>query len=552
MKMNNIKPNKQAKSLAWGIIALLFPFTSLFFVACSQDDGNYDYLPDEEVSQIKLTVDTTLTKNQYAIYNMTPGDIVEYHLKVEYAHPERLKYRWFVLKTYYNTYRAEQVGNAMVYPPADTICYEKDLKWECDLEPGTYFFICEAEDPEAGMKGFWQTSQYCTVASLGTQGGLYLLTERDGQTDIEIFTSDLMLIYGGLECFYNYYSSMTGHYLEGKPRFIKGTHSGKASKNSYLVATDKNLYRLSADGLMTINTWDEMFYNKPEVFNPQTSFFVNNCDFLINNGKMHVIYANQPNDLKFSEPVAGDYDAYPFLMRQTYTTWRPVENAISAWQVIYDQKNKRFRPYFSGATSMSQFKSTVSEAYVDANAVPGNVKAVFQAGGGHTCVITEIDGIWYLYRYCFYNVVDNGDLSAEGNRSIIDLSGCEDIQHAQRFCSNTSSTCFYYSTPKGIYSFSFSSGETTSHNIYTCETGEEITCIYTYGSAGGGWPTSDCIFWAGIWNEEAKEGKLFQAEMDVNYGTINSMWGPMFGAPDNPIITSGWGKIVDMTCLDAE
>ena len=67
MKMNNIKPNKQAKSLAWGIIALLFPLTSFLFVACSQDDGNYDYLPDEEVSQIKLVVDSTLTPNPYAL-----------------------------------------------------------------------------------------------------------------------------------------------------------------------------------------------------------------------------------------------------------------------------------------------------------------------------------------------------------------------------------------------------------------------------------------------------------------------------------------------------
>ena len=31
--------------------------------SCSQDDGNYEYLPDEEVSKIELEVDTTITKN---------------------------------------------------------------------------------------------------------------------------------------------------------------------------------------------------------------------------------------------------------------------------------------------------------------------------------------------------------------------------------------------------------------------------------------------------------------------------------------------------------
>ena len=46
--------------------------------------------------------------------------------------------------------------------------------------------------------------------------------------------------------------------------------------------------------------------------------------------------------------------------------------------------------------------------------------------------------------------------------------------------------------------------------------------------------------------------KLLQYEMDINYGTPTSMWGPMFGAEDNPTITTGWGRIVDMTNINAE
>ena len=539
----------QMGKLFFTICSLLFSMT---FASCSQDDGNYDYLSDEQVSKLTIEIDTTITKNPYVLSSLTPGDEYEVAMKVNYSNPERLRYRWFILKTYYNQYRAEQVGNAMVYPPADTIAYQKDLKWTCDLAAGTYMFYCMAEDTINGMKGYWSSGGYSTVASAGTKDGLYLLTERDGQTDIEVFTSDLMLIYGGLECTYKFYSTLNGSYLPGKPRFIKGTHTGKASKNGYLVCTDQNLYRLSAEGLVTMATWENMFYNQPETFNPQTSFYTNSCDFLINDGKLHVLYANKPNDLRFSEAIAGDYTAFPFLMRNTYTTWRPVEGAIDSWQVVYDEKNHRFRPYYSGGSSLSAFKSTVSEAVVDANAVPGDVKAVFQGGGNYTCVVTVVDGVPYLYRYCFYNVADNGDLSADGARSIIDLSGCEDILNAKRFCSNTSGFAFYYYTDKGVYSFSASSGETTSHTVYECEAGEQVTAIYAWGSAGGGWPTSDCCLWIGVWNEGAKDGKLVQFEMDVNYGIPTSMWGPMFGAPDNPVVTNGWGKIVDMTNIDAE
>lgn len=544
MKTRNIKSLLITGLVCYGI--------AVGFVSCAQDDGNYDYLPDSQVSKIELEVDEEKTPNIYAIHTMSPGDEIEYFLRVKYSNPENLKYRWFVLKSYYNSYRPEQVGNAMVYPPADTICYEKDLNWTCNLEPGTYLLYCKAEDPTNGLTGYYSLGSYLTVNSAGVKEGLYLLTEHDGQTDIEVFTSDLMLIYNGQETNYKYYSSATGHTLEGKPLFIKGTHTGKASKTGYLVATDKNLYRLSSDGLATINTWDDMFYATPATFNPQTSFFANNCECLINDGKMHVIYANQPNDMKFSEPIAGDYEAFPFLMRNTRTSWRPVAGAINACQVVYDQKNHSFRPYFTGATSLSAFKSTISDAYVDANSVPGNVKAVFQGGANYTCVITEIGGVYYLYRYCFYNVIDDGDLSADGERSIIDLSGCEDIANATKFATNTSGFAFYYATPKGVFSFTPSSGGTASSTVYTCEAGEEISSIYIWGSAGGGWPTSDCALFIGVWNEGQKDGKLVQYEMDIDNGISTSFWGPMFGAPDNPVITTGWGKIVDMTCIDAE
>ena len=536
-----------------GFLFLLLFVATLMASSCSQDDGNYDYLPDEEVSKIELDVDTTITKNPYALYTLNPGEDVDFHLKVKYAHPERLQYRWFVLKTYYNSYRQEQIGNSMMYPPADTIYTEKDLKWTCNLEPGTYLFYCKAEDPTNGIVGYWQTTSYSTVQQGGTQGGLYLLTERDGQTDIEVQTSSLMLIFGsGTKCFYNYYSSMNGHYLEGKPLFIKGTHTGNAAKNGYMVATDKNLYRLNQVGLTTMNTWDNLFYRTPAKFNPQTSFFTNNCDFLINDGKLYVTYANQTNDLKFSEPIAGDYEAYPFLMRTTYDSYSAVANSINAWQVIYDQKNHKFRPYYSKGVSVSNFKSTIADAVVDANSVPGDVKAVFQGGGNFNCVITVVNGKPYLYRYCFYNVPDNGDFSAQGDRSIIDLSGCEDIMNAKKFCSNTKGYAFYYYTDKGVYSFSASSGEASSHQVYACEDGEEVTAIYIWGSAGGGFPTSNCILWIGVWDKNKKSGKLVQYEMDVNYGIPTVMFGPNFGSNENPVITEGWGRIVDMTCISAE
>lgn len=97
-----------------------------------------------------------------------------------------------------------------------------------------------------------------------------------------------------------------------------------------------------------------------------------------------------------------------------------------------------------------------------------------------------------------------------------------------------------------------SSGDESSNTLYTCEPGETVTAVYSGGSVGGGWPTSSCILWIGVWNENTKDGKLIQYEIDNNYGVVQSFWGAMFGANENPVVTTGWGKIVSMSCIDAE
>ncbi len=536
------------------IMALLA--TVFCLSACYSDDGNYTYLSDEEAGEI--TFDTVGIANRLVLqYNMNPGDTIDFEPNVKYKYPERLRYRWFVLTLTEGRYQPVQNGNIMEYPPADTIAYTKHLHWVVDLAPGTYRFYLMAEDTITGMKGYYQAQEmYTSVNQSGKQSGLYLLTERDGNTDIEIFSSDLMLIYGsGTNCYQGYYHKLKGKYLEGKPRWIKGTHTGSKSKDGYLVATDKNLYRLNSVGLETMNDWSSMFYDTPDTFDPQCAWLNNslNCEFLINNGKLHVLYNGKSNDRKFSSAIAGDYEAYPYLMYTTTASWRPVTGAINAYNVIYDKKNHKFSPYYGSASSLSSFKRTSSDAYVDANAVPENVKAVFNGGGNSTCVVTEdAEGTTWIYRYLFYNRVDNGDLSASGERSKLDLSKCKDIKNAKLFTACTAGYAVYYATDNAVYGFSMSSGDESSNTLYTCEPGETVTAMYAPGSVGGGWPTSSCILLIGVWNENTKDGKLIQYEIDSNYGVAQSYWGPMFGANENPVVTTGWGKIVGMSCIDAE
>lgn len=487
------------------------------------------------------------------------GDTINFRTLVKYAYPENLKYTWMIVPYVNGHAQTHLVGNKEVYYTPDTIAHTKDLDYIVDLPANNYQIYLVAEDTISGLSAsmpFSKSYQGFSVAAEGIKSGLYLLTETaDGNTDIEVFTSELMLIYGGLTQSLKYYSTINLGPMSGKPRFIRAASEGKTSKNAFMVATDKNMYRLNNVGLVTMSEWNNMFYQTPATYNPQNFFFTNSCEFLINDGKLYTMYADKANSLKFSAEIGGDkndYVASPFLMFNTKTSWGAVDGAINADQVLYDKKNMRFIPYFSRKNTMSSFSSTSGTAYLDANKLPAQPQAILNGANNSTYCIVPMNGSTYLLRYNFYNRVDEGDLSQGGERSTMDIGFCTDIANAKYYASCTAGDAFYYSSGKNVYSFAPSSGKLKSETVYTCEAGEEVTCLFAWGSVGGGWPTSSVILWIATWNESTKTSKLIQYEVDHSIGLPNSMWGPMFGAPDNPVITTGWQKIVDMTCLDAQ
>lgn len=532
--------------------ALKYFFLSLLvfgFAACYEDEGNYTYLSDEEAGEI--VIDTIGVANINALSTLYPGDLIEMEPNVTYRYMENLRYRWLALPLTDYQYQPVQVGNSLQYPPADTISYEKRLHWTVDLEPGAYRFFYMAEDTVRGMKAYFQFGNYGTIYTEGTLNGLYMLSEYNGETDIDVYTSDLMLIFGGDSIIPRYYSQVTGQTIPGQPRFIRGSHTGGTERDGYLVATDQTMLRLNSVGLTTMDTWNDMFYTVPDVFNPQECYFMNNADFLINDGKLHVLYTDQTNDRKFSAAISGDYTAAPFLAHGTRTSWGAVSGAINADQIIYDLDSHSFRPYFSAGSSLSNFRSTSGDAWIDANNMPVDPIAIFNGYSERTYCITQEEGVYYLYRFNFYNRVDNGDLSADGARSKLDLSGCTGIAQAKLFAANDYGHAFYYGTDDAVYSFSPSSGGTTSNTLYECEPGETVTALYTWDSSG--FPTAGSILWIAVWNENEQDGKLIEYEIDPNAGTPRWDYGANM-APEhtNPYITTGWGKIMSITCASTE
>ncbi|MDR3245867.1 MAG: hypothetical protein LBT50_05480 [Prevotellaceae bacterium] len=511
------------------IYHILMIFVIFAWASCMEDDGNYDYIP---VAEIKI--DTTGMANRLEIYSLELGKTLSIEPNVTYDKSlDKLEYYWII---YPYSYQPVQQGNAMVYPQADTISRSHKLEWIVNVT-GLYYLQFVAIDPERKIRAFFSFAGV-RIPEKGVKSGLYILSEYDGATDIDLYGSARALIIGGDHFTPKYYSENNGgEKIPGKPLFIS------YGQNYYYAFTEQTGKRLNTNALMLMDNFDEMFYSTPS-YNPANLFYINNCEFLINDGRLHVLYTNKANDRKFSDPVAGNYEAGDFLAKMTKTSYAPVVDAIGSDQIIFDKIANGFKPYFPLTTSIGSFKETAADAYIDANSMKRNVVKSFEGNGGQIYNIMDIDGQAWLYIVNFYNVVDDGDLSI-GSNSRIDLSGCRDIRNAKYYGSTNSGNAFYYATDKSVYSFSYTSGQRNQLDIYTAAAGEEITALYVMPS--GGFPTQGCVLWIGVWNEAEKKGSLVEFEVDPITGDISNQWSPMF-APhlSNPQITEGLGKIKSM------
>lgn len=504
-------------------ITMLLVLVGCILSSCYEDLGNYDY---DEVTALEIdTVGMPDFEDYFSIY---PGDTISIYPGISYDYPENLEYAWLVIAY---PYEEEIVGNTTQYPAPDTISHTLELNWIVDLEPGEYRYYLMARDPDTRMTDYMQISSnnYLWVQSSSSFIALMCLSDYDGQTDIDVFYSGLALIFGkSTET--HFYSNKTGEMIDGSANMM-----GYGDAGYYYAFTDQTGVRLDENEFLTMEDYSEMFYSAP-VLDANAYSIQSNNELLINDGQLHVLNNNQSNDRKFSSAVAGDYELLPYISNE-------LEDELC---VVFDKQSLSFMKYFDQGSSLVQFGSSSSDVVVSPNDLPSEPLAIFNYDESNTCVVLEdTDGKIKAFLYNF-NSDTEGDYSAAGSRSVVDLSDCEDIANATMFYGASASTCFHYVTSDAIYAFSISSGATTSTKIYDIPAGEEVTSIYSLPN--GGFPTAGRVYWFATWNEAEQDGSIVEFELDPNSGEPDWFWGLMLGIDQpNPNVTSGFGKIKSMT-----
>lgn len=500
-------------------------FLLSFFTSCYDDKGNYVYHDIET-----LKIDTT-GLDRYLWSNVLQGDsiIIRPQIILPEGETANLKYYWLAYPQYYGPV---QDGNAMIYPPADTLSTEKDLAVKIMLKPATYNIIYIVENTVTGLREFM--SFYTTVQKT-LETGLFILQEFDGNTDVDIIRTDRTMM-GTPTRVKKYYSFIYGAPLEGKPLFLNFCRSYTYPNDYFYLFTDKKGQRLSGQDFTLMEEFDQMFYNIP-TFKPEGYTFLNNTEFLVNDGKLYLLYVNQANDRKFSAAVAGDYRLAPYFPNETITTWQPVPGQMNYNMVVYDQKKERYLPLNPYASQFSQFKEKAEDAPFDVNNI--GLKLLYAESGFEKyfySIFEDNAGKKWLYLPKFANIVDNGNLAQENG--IYDLSGCTDIANARFWGICGAGPIMVYATENGLYSYSFQ-GNGKSNELYSFPSHLQITSLCLWRP--GGHPMDSRVVWVGAWDDVQKKGYLYEFEIGPASGVLET--NPFGKQVQNPEIFNDYGKI---------
>jgi hypothetical protein len=544
---------KKISKYLLGLIVIPIVFTT----SCLKDLGNYDYTNvyvTDDGTVIDLTqgiqIDTIGEAKLRSVINpANVGNHVRFKPVLNY--PRDLSKLEFVWTIYDYIYRQVQEGNTMKWPAADTISLEHELDWTIDVAPGTYYIEFRATDPELNI--FGSRRYLVNLSSAGSLSGFYLLSEYDGETDIDFMgASKTGVMAHDTIIRRSYYSSLNLGRIPGKPRLMgRSTYrfpGASFAETFFYVFTEETGQRVHINDMQVMAEINDMFYNVP-AHNPQAFWHINNCDFLINNGRLHVLYTDSANNHRFSAPVAGTYQASPFLVRQPRQTWRPAEGEQNADQIIFDELSNSFRPYFPRTSSLSRWNPTSGDAILDVNNLGIKPIGIVEVENNVACIV-NIGGEYRLHTFRFFGRIDNGDLTATGLWNPKSLSGCENISEAKIFAASNSGSVIFYATNNRLYAFPGAALNPASYLLHQCEPGEEITAMYHLGTYGGP-PIAGRLLWVAVWNESTKEGKVLEFSIDLNNGQpITLPWYPVgYTNRDNPRVikpVGGFGKIKEI------
>lgn len=441
---------------------------ALLACACSQDQGNYDYitldeplisgLQDQEVfTQSRLQLDPVLEGGEF------PDE--------DYA------FEWMVL------------DQNMASEPL-VIGQERNLDYEVTLAPGAYKLYFTVTERETGL--YWRSSVNLTVSSSLSEGWMVLCSDggrarldfvsaTTGQTMNDVLKGNGM-------------PEMNG------PRRIQWLSDKTDASSPYYLLTDDGATRLGRDAFEWKPEYD--FAYEVAVSDKLTPRSITSAGF----GKM-VVSGEDAHyceimgiDGLYGSAVNKDFPVAPFVGANVLAT-----QVYAAVYLLYDTDGQRFMTYCSllatndlgnlNPVSTMEEMGQIAEGMAPGSGVVGTAFKDWPEGNDLVYMEnTRYDpgnakmGMTYALlkdgNSCFLYGIQLGDILRYADCTYVlgkgyygDLSQCRDILHpAALYAFSSLKSCMYYALDETVYRVDLSQNPVREEPMFTLN-GERITCL---------------------------------------------------------------------------
>ena len=436
--------------------------------ACSQDQGNYDYIDLEEPAISGLEDTEVFTLSQLQLNPQIEGG--------EFAEGE-YAFEWMVLNQ-----------NSADEPVI--IGTERNLDYEVTLAPGAYVLYYTITEIKTGL--YWRHSINLTVSSSMSEGWMVLCSDggrarldmvsvTNGQTMQDVLKGNGMPQLNG-------------------PRRIQWLSDKTDAASPYYLLADDGATRLGRDAFEWKPEYD--FSYEVAVQEKLTPYSITMGGFgkvIVSGDNAHYCEVMGIDGL-YGSAVNKDFPVAPFVGANALAT-----QVYAAVYLLYDTENERFMAYcpllatndlgnLNPLATMDEM-GQIAEGMAPGAGVIGNAFKDWPEGNelvymentrydpgnakmGLTYALLKDGSSCHLYGIQLGDILRYADCTyVLGKGYYGDLSQCRDILHpAALYAFSSLKSCMYYALDETVYRVDLSENPAREEAMFSLK-GERITCM---------------------------------------------------------------------------
>lgn len=450
------------------IIYIMLAAVCLLIQGCTDDKGNYDYVPINEVEF------GNIDEAYSVIINSTVLDIDPLVTMSEGVSPDadRFRYEWVCV-----------AQNGEKYTLATT----RTINTVVNLPIGTYTLYLKVKDTDTDL--LWMTYTTLTVGTIYTRGILLIGEDENGYADAQMISigADTIIIK-------NILKNCGLPPLKGPIAFI---HTGKPYSSSYDVAvkvwvmTESGSYWLDRESMLgtTDNHVKKIIYSAavpkedlcvvdvaPQVISSDGTVGDNFYRAMVTSNGLIFTTSMGTNKDNYLDPVnrmsstSTDFlPAFPFM-------FYPLKNYYGL--VWYDTVNNRFLRVTNSSTCSYELVDNPGEPFPWNQAETGRKlvygENTFNKDGGKNAgnsfaLMKDQQGNYYIYKMYAY-----GSKPEKIGAYQIDLGKATDFANATMYAFSSLRTILFYVANNKLYAYDY---DPRNEKLYTFDISGDITMI---------------------------------------------------------------------------